>query len=248
MRRPQTGGTPSHPEEATESQREYPEHGQLATRLDWLGQHELPHPLGHGGAGAPPPHPVRSEANFGRGKRRRAAHRTKRFVIVGASAGRRSLAPGPFLPQRGPNIVQGGREAPNSRGENAAGRPRGISSASPRGYLHCQAALRGLSSIIHKAGDPPARNDQPRWEQGAQFPKKSNRRRGGSIQRSERLALLEGAPTTRAAPRASLLSPLLSAYCQRNEGEEEDGDGDSEDGGGQEAASGALQGESIARV
>lgn len=190
MRRPQTGGTPSHPEEATESQREYPEHGQLATGLDWLGQHELPHPLGHGGAGAPPPHPVRSEANFGRGKRRRAAHRTKRFVIVGASAGRRSLAPGPFLPQRGPNIVQGGRQAPNSRGENAAGRPRGVSSASPRGYLHCQAALRGLSSIIHKADDPPAGNGSRGGDGAPNSQRKATVAGGGSIQRSERQALL----------------------------------------------------------
>uniref|UniRef100_A0A670YPV2 Uncharacterized protein n=1 Tax=Pseudonaja textilis TaxID=8673 RepID=A0A670YPV2_PSETE len=103
--------------------------------------------------------------------------------------------------------------------KNAAGRPRGVSSASPCGYLRCQAALRGLSSIIHKAGDPLAGNGQPRGERGAQFPKKSNRRRGGSIQRGERQALLsrraENARSSPGEPPLSFALHLLPAQRGR---------------------------------
>uniref|UniRef100_A0A8C5SPB4 Uncharacterized protein n=1 Tax=Laticauda laticaudata TaxID=8630 RepID=A0A8C5SPB4_LATLA len=65
------------------------------------------------------------------------------------------------------------------------------------------AALRGLSSIIHKAGDPP----------------KSNRRRGGSIQRSERQALLsrraENARSSPGEPPLSFALRLLPAQRGR---------------------------------
>lgn len=180
---------------------------------------------------------------MGEGRAHGRAHRTKRRVVVGASSGRRALAPG-RLSERSPNIVRGG-DAANPPGEIAAKpAPRSLQCSSTRRAPLPSGTRWGL--LHNPQGGRSCRRG--RWRaraaeagRGGEFPKTSSHG-GEAIQRSERpKALQERTQPPRASSRPSLLA---AAYCQHGEEDEQAEDG----GDGQEAARSALQGESIARV
>lgn len=115
--RTQTGGPPRHPEEAAESERDYPEQGQAApgaaaaggSRLR-AGPEEPPHPPGQGRASSGGAAAPAKEANFGQRYTHKApvgAQRTRRAISCCLREScRGSFSPGLLLPKTIRDIVR----------------------------------------------------------------------------------------------------------------------------------------------
>lgn len=148
--RTQTGGPPRHPEEAAESERDYPEQGQAApgaaaggSRLR-AGPEEPPHPPGHGRASSGGAAAPAKEANFGQRYTHKApvgAQRTRRTISSCLREScRGSFSPGRLLPKTIRDIVRGGESGASAK-EVEEGRNPALEQALVSAFFFPEAAV-----------------------------------------------------------------------------------------------------------